>query len=550
MGKHAYFEIALFLIFFAFANLLMWGTFTLSPESDLQIASKVWSDFAATIPLIRSFSLGDNFPPQYPIFAGPNIRYHFAFYWAVGMLERVGLPLDFALNLPSSFFFALFLLSTYLLAKTVFKSVGIALSSTLLSLFNGSFSFLEFFKNFPLSIKTPQEVFLNSTFASFGPYDGKLVSAFWSLNIFTNQRHLSLGYFSFIFLILIIYLAFKNQIKLTPQRAILLGGVIGLFPFIHQVAFGAMGIVLILSFILFRTLRLKVLITGLTALLVAIPQIHFMGKSQVVFEPIRLGYLIDSPTLAEFISYWFLNLGLVSVAALLGFFFSNKDQKKMFILFFSLFAIGNVFQFSPEIAANHKFFNLALVGFNMFAAFFMARLWQKKIIGKIITVLIFPFFILSGILDLFPILNDRKITIEDIPNNETATFILKNTPRNAVFLNGSYLYDPASLAGRKIFMGWPYFSWSAGYDTHTRLKVMQNLLNPGDKESFCRELRNWGIDFIEIVDPTPIEDVEVNYQFFKENLTPIFSGTGGDLIIYDPNNLCLNTHTFGNSKLS
>ena len=81
--------------------ILMFGTFY-EKNNTIFIAAKAWSDFASHIPLIRSFSLGINFPPQYPLFPGEPIKYHFLFYYFVGILEKIGLNIGLALNIPSS----------------------------------------------------------------------------------------------------------------------------------------------------------------------------------------------------------------------------------------------------------------------------------------------------------------------------------------------------------------------------------------------------------------------------------------------------------------
>ena len=65
--------------------------------------------------------------------------------------------------------------------------------------------------------------------------------------------------------------------------------------------------------------------------------------------------------------------------------------------------------------------------------------------------------IFGGIIDFFPIYNDTKIELPDYRLNQDSFWIKNNTKPNSIFLNTTYLYDPASLAGRKIFMGWPYF---------------------------------------------------------------------------------------------
>ena len=66
----------------------MFHTFSYDYEnSKILIANQMWSDFAATLPLTRSFSLGDNWPPEYPIFPGSPMRYHYLFFLFVGKLD-------------------------------------------------------------------------------------------------------------------------------------------------------------------------------------------------------------------------------------------------------------------------------------------------------------------------------------------------------------------------------------------------------------------------------------------------------------------------------
>jgi len=67
----------------------------------LYMGYTVFSDYAPNLSLIRSFSWFENFPTQYPFFAGEDIKYHFMFMFFCGNLERMGLPIEAAYNLPS-----------------------------------------------------------------------------------------------------------------------------------------------------------------------------------------------------------------------------------------------------------------------------------------------------------------------------------------------------------------------------------------------------------------------------------------------------------------
>src|SRR6185437_144375 len=194
----------------------------------------------------------------------------------------------------------------------------------------------------------------------------------------------------------------------------------------------------------------------------------------------------DTLTLQNFFTYWFYNLGLHFILIPVGFLLAPRTMKKLFIGFLVLFAIGNLFQFAPEMAENHKFFNYFMLVGNMLSAFVLIRIWNKNIFVKPLVVLAIFSLIVSGIIDFFPIYNDTQISLVDYPKNPDIQWIMHNTPSDAVFLNTSYLYNNASLAGRKIFLGWPYFPWSSGFDTDTQGKEMARMLTETNKTQACK----------------------------------------------------------------
>jgi len=190
------------------------------------------------------------------------------------------------------------------------------------------------------------------------------------------------------------------------------------------------------------------------------------------------------------------------------------------------------FSFLPR---GDKFFNLFVIGANLFTAFFLVYLWKQKLYAKLLVPIFLFFLTLSGIIDIFPIFNDRYMEVKDIPNNKATNYILNRTPKDAVFLNASFLYDPASLAGRRIYLGWPYFSWSAGYDSTKRFGKMQSFLAPDDKASLCSSLAAENIGFIEIQAPSYLEDEDlvINYSFFENNFVKIYHDSDEEISIYD-----------------
>ena len=502
----------------------MWHTFQYRDHT-LYISAKVWSDFAAHLPLIRSFSWGQNWPPEYPLFPGEPIRYHFLFYFLVGNLEKLGLPPDWALNLPSALGFGGLMIIIYLLGKLLFKSRLTGFLAVILFLFNSSLSSLEFFKSH--SIK---EIFTNTAFPCFGPWDGQIISAFWTLNIYTNQRHLAPAFF---LVLLIIYIILKNK-KLALSKILFLAILLGFLPFFHKTALIISGLVLSGLFLLFPKKRSDLFLLAGLAFLFITPQLYYQlaaAGGSISFHP---GYLIEPPvTVGKFFTYWWTNLGLSLFFIPLGFFFAPKTAKKLFLAVLPVFLVGYLFQFSPELAANHKFFNFFILIGNLFTASILARLFSKSFPISLIPLLSLIPLTLSGLIDFFAVKNDIFYQIPDAPQNPDILWIKNNTPPDAVFLNSSFLYHPASLAGRKIFAGWPYFTWGVGYNSFARDKLRDSLLNPSDLEKFCQTAINNNLSYLLINknEKTAEINLPLNKIFFEQNLAKIYENqTSGNLV--------------------
>lgn len=577
-------EIILFATLLIFSVWLMFSTFSYKQGSML-IASKAWSDFAQHIPLIRSFSFGYNFPPQDPLFAGYPIHYHFLFYVLVGMLEWIGIRIDYALNVPSMLGFFALLVMVYCFAVKIFKSKTVGILSIIFFLFNGSLSFLEFFKKYPLSFHTLTDISTLTVFPSFGPYTRTIVSAFWNLNIYTNQRHLAAAYgLSLLLIYVLLFYCYRqardnnknsriDKSAITDQElgnektvihpslflihfldnlgiskkhfkqtnfvlSFAVGLILGASFFFHLAVFLMTVVIIVCIFLLFPKLRFASTSILLTTAIIAFPQYNYLQTGATAFKlQLSPGYLAQEHiTFLSFITYWFFNFGLHIFTIPIGFLLAPKQAKKLFIAFFSLFAIGNLFQFGPEMAGNHKFFNEFMLYSNMLSAVTIVYLWKKATYIKILAILVTFFLIFSGIIDFFPLYNDTKIALTDYPINPDIQWVIKSTPPQTTFLNTSYLYDTVSLAGRKIFLGWPYFPWSEGFDTTTRSNSIKSFFTLENKSGICSFLVRNNLSYIELATPSP--DFPFNATFWKQNFSPAYVNPQTNFSIYKTTDIC------------
>lgn len=624
----------LFLLLFAltFSTWLMWKTFNYdSASSTILINSKVWSDFASHLPLIRSFSLGENWPPQNPVFPGEPIRYHFLFYMLVGVLEKLGLRLDLAVNIPSVLGFMALVMLIFIIASRLFEDHRVGLVALVFFLFNGSWSFIDYFKKQGLSLKSIIEIPHIKDFSSFGPWDGSQISAFWNLNIYTNQRHLAP---SFAIVLLILYLSLFRPCK---QHVIYIGLLLGSLLFFNQAAF-LIAVVYLLWFLFFfgisrsytfkpidedvsqhskkvseatKIFRLEFFICCFNTIkqaqyiklyrhltkkfwlfpcfLILIP---FIILSRFLINTIpsiawHFGFLMNPPiTLFTFIKYWLLNIGLHLFLIPLGMYFSPKKAKILIIPTLTLFIVANLLRLSIDIINNHKLFNFFLIIGTMYSAYMLLYLWDftfSKMVGDLRLVrfillredsvllhgdaskyakqqkkrpraldwevfikvvlryalvpILFVLLTFSGVLDLFPIINDTYYSVADIASNPDALFFLQNIPPTKVVLNIESLYHPASLAGRPIFNGYSYFTWSHGYNCFLRESIVKSIYSASTKEQACSLLQQNNIAYLEYTDQK-FTETSIRPNPWVAGFVAIYSSPASGIIIYDVDRSC------------
>ncbi len=560
-------DIGVIVFSFMFASWLMFHTFSYDAKThDIRIAYKLWSDFGAHIPLIRSFSMGDNLDRfvhlnvQYPIFPGEPIRYHYLFYMIVGVLERIGLRIDWALNIPSIIGFASLMVFLYYLTLKLTQSRATAILTLILFLFNGSLGFERFFTLHPFSINSFADIVHGKDFPAFAPWGPGEVTAFWNLNIYTNQRHLAFAFSIVILFILTCFHLKEQHWRKQIPWAILWGFIIGSLPFFHQPALLIIAVCMSMYFLFFPTLRLFLFFTGILSLELIIPQLLAVrgASSPVEWYP---GYTIHNELYAQkelltkllhSLSYWWQNIGLHMLFIPVGFIMLPKKSKLYLLPLIPLFIIPNLFKFSIEASANHKFFNFVILLGGMCTAYSVIQIIKTALrnryiiiqsLGLYVACMLLCFLTLSGVIDFFVVYNDIKGTLPDIEHNQTAAWIQKNTLPSAIFLNSSYLFSPASIAGRAIYLGWPYFAWSAGYkETHS--PVMKQFYESSNQTEQCELLKKNNLSYV------LVETVEndknlpnISLPSFLKRYTPDYMSTDRRIAIFSQTAICSTADT-------
>jgi len=288
----------------------------------------------------------------------------------------------------------------------------------------------------------------------------------------------------------------------TLRPFIFSGALLGLLPMWNSAVFIAAAAILGLLFIL-CPLRLQMLALAVTAGLIALPQMLFLstgsGRAHMP-KLLHWGYTIDHPTVANVAKYLGFTFGFKWLLIALALLFATSLQRRFFLAALSLIAVAFSFQFTIEVLGNQKFLHIWVIIANLFVAFALWRLWRLSLggttlPGKFVASVLFLLIIPGGLIDFFPIHNTgwSEVTYR---NDALIDWLNKNTTPRDIFLTDRFVNHPILMAGRRVFYGWPYYSWSAGFDASKRDRVYIELFESRDPWKLYRLLKENGIKYV------------------------------------------------------
>lgn len=533
---------------------LMFKTFY-SKNGDIFIGPSVWSDFGPHLSVIRSFSWGDNFPTVYPHFSDGNIRYHFLFQFLAGNLEYLGLRLDWAFNLPSILSLTAFFMLLYGLSLSITGSRKVGILASVLFSFRSSFAIFTYMKElisngdwnlFAKALK-------NTTFI------GKTANENWGLwnqNVYVNQRHLAFSLGIMLLVILLVLPLFVEMVEAlgpkaqnlsgkhnkkkgqsnstrkdeprvlntdpksrlavffihkdawvpeNPKRAIIAGILLGLAGFWNgAVVIATLTVLFFLA--IFSRHRLEYLIIAAEAVLLTTLQASFfIGNAGSTITPeLYVGFLAETKnSLGSIFKYYIELLGLFPILILIGLITMKRPFKWLILAFSAPLVLATTLKLTPDINANHKFIIIAVFLLNIIVAFqLLQALKTGKLPMKLLAIVVTILLTITGVEDLVTLnnINDSRRMMKYSLEDPTSVWISRNTGPDEIFLTEMQVLNPVLLAGRKLFFGWPYYAWSAGYDTFRREAIYKAIYGGTDRDEVLRLVNENLIRYIVIDD--------------------------------------------------
>jgi len=514
------------LVAVVFTGFLMFLTFKVV-DGSIYVGYSVFSDFAPHLGMIRSFSVSDNFPTQYAHFAGEDIRYHFMFQFMVGNLEYLGLRLDYAFNLPSMFGMISVYMLLFVLAVRITGSRLCGYLTALLFTFRSSFTVFRYMAE-QAKGNVWNALLTNTEFLGYTQNENW---GLWNLNVYCNQRHLA---FALAMLILAILLFFPYVEKMGQSLSEVKndrGRGFSLYPeqfktlFFTKTAFGvldvkfAVGMGLFLGALAFwngsalvATLamlffmaavseyRLDYLITAILVLVLYFCQSSLFVEGSVVSPAYYFGFLAENKTMWGVLLFIVELTGIVLFVSIVGAMLVRGTKRYMFVVFLVPFALAFTLALTGDITVNHKWIMMSLMLVSMFAAIVLTKLLQSNDwLKKTMAVVLLFVLTATGIYDLTTVVKRNENYLIFSYDDPVTNWIAENATTDDMFLTPYYSLNNVVMGGAMLYYGWPYYAWSAGYDTYTRDANVRQMYEASTTEELKGLIKMHNIRYI-IVD--------------------------------------------------
>ncbi|MCR5119552.1 MAG: hypothetical protein K6B44_08045 [Lachnospiraceae bacterium] len=509
--------LALFLLFF------FYRTFRVS-DGELKVGLSVFSDFATHVGMERSFAVGNNFPTAYSHYGGSDIRYHFMYQFMMGNLEFLGLRIDHAFNIPSFLGMLSLCMLLYVYGTKLTGNRGAGVLSVVFLLFRSSPSFFKW-----LAELEPGDNFLKllKDRTEFWSYTDKENWGLWNLKVYMNQRHLAMA-MAFVLVLLILWtpclksLKGKYDKKTALVLALFSGIMLGAMSFWNgAMVIGALAILFVIA--LFSDNKPAFLLLAVIAVGMSMLTSRFFINGSAVSPSFQYGFLADNATIPGTVDYMLKLTGILLILVAICFIVSSAAERVLILAFSAPLILAFTLSLTVDITVGHKYVMLSLNLFGIFAALLLYRLWKiSRLSIRISAVILALILTMTGLAETKILYNIDKRSLNYETEDPLVKWIEDNSDSKDLWLSAPYSLDRPVLAGAMLYYGWPYYAWSAGYDTNYRENICREIYATADPARREALLKSEGIRFI-IVDKEARDYYDVSEASIAEAYDAVYS---------------------------
>lgn len=550
-------ELLLFGILTVFVTWMMFYVFHMK-DGILYSGFSVYGDYAPHTAMMRSFSRGNNFPTQYPHYGGQDVKYHFMFQFLVGNLEYLGLRLDLGYNLVSILSLAGFLMVLYGISYRMFKSFWAGAAAIVFFFFRSGTAFWRYLWEHLQARDLVRTLEENTAFIGYTTNENW---GLWNFNVYLNQRHLAFGLLMAAVAVWIFmdwveagcshkeqgFLWVRNRfftkeawICRNVGTAILLGLFLGLTAFWNGAALIG-GLLILAGLAVFSDGKLDYVICAGLAVLFSELQSKIFVSGSVMSPSFYWGFLADNKSISGVLWYLVEISGFFFVGMIVAAVFLKRGQRAVLMGCLLPMAFAFLVSLTPDINVNHKYVMISYAFVTVFwgwivrCVFLAGKNSWKKWAGSAAAAFLCIGLSATGIYDYVIILRDNDSAHRMTVNMESSLtdWLSANLKKNDLLLTPEYTMNEVTMSGAMLYCGWPYYAWSAGYDTGYRAGQAVLMYTTDDPELLKAAVKQEKITYILFEEDMEFEQQECREDIIRETYPLVYTSEDGRIRIYE-----------------
>lgn len=550
-------EMLLFGVLLLFLTYMMFYVFFIR-DGILYSGVTVYGDYAPHTAMMRSFSEGNNFPTQYPHYGGADVKYHFMFQFLTGNLEYLGMRLDIAYNLVSVASLLGFLMLLYQLALRITGKMCCGVCAIFFFFFRSGAAIFRFVWEHLQAGDLLRTLKENTAFIGYTLNEDW---GLWNFNVYLNQRHLAFG---LLLVALALYLfmdwveagvsheekgfcwlkgrifsreAWKSK---NLEQALMMGLFLGLCAFWNGAAVIG-GLLILLGFAVFSDGKIDYAVTAGVTVFFSFLQTKIFIVGSAMSPELYFGFLAEEKTIVGVIRYLFWMGGVFFLGLLiLGCFLKKRDRSILLSFLFPTF-FAFLISMTPDINVNHKYIMISYAFLTIFWAWAVCRLWDGirsniriKLCSKVTAVILAVVLSATGIYDFVVILKangpGHRVTVNT--QSELTAWLEETLNKDDLLLTPEYSMNEVTMSGAMLYCGWPYYAWSAGYDTNYRAAQAVTIYTTSDSELLKRVTEQEKITYILFEEGSEFEQQLCREDVIAASYEKVYETQDGRIRIY------------------
>ena len=586
-------ELILFGLLAAFITYMMFYVFYMK-DGILYSGLTVYGDYAPHTAMIRSFSMGNNFPTQYPHYGGADVKYHFMFQFLAGNLEYLGMRMDVAYNIVSLTSLTGFLMLLYQLALRITGKMCCGVLTIFLFFFRSGMAFYRFVWEHIQAGNLLETLTENVSFIGYTTNENW---GLWNFNVYLNQRHLAFG---LLMVTLALYL-FMDWLETGTmheekgfvwmkerlfskegwrsrnlEQALLMGLFLGLCAFWNGAAVIG-GLLILCGFAVFSDGKLDYLIMAAVTIFFSYLQTKIFISGSAMSPQIYLGFLAEDKTVWGVVKYLFWMSGVFFLGLLVLVWFMRRRERAILLGFIFPTIFAFVLLMTPDINVNHKYIMISYAFLTIFWAWTICNFWTgervkrnvkiaderktedieneikketsqsdvktgrdrkiRKFAGKVLAAILTICLSITGIYDFAVIVKGngpgRRVAVN--MNSDLTCWLAEHLDKNDLLLTPEYSMNEVTMSGVMLYCGWPYYAWSAGYDTNYRAAQAVTIYTTSDSETLKSTVKQEKITYILFEEGSEFEQQVCQEKTIAATYEKVYETQDGRIRIYKTN---------------